>query len=158
LGKKDFFYIRSWRKTDGTESGGEMAVSIPLKGSLSADCEKIESLEDLMDEHRILKQLIERLVERGLEVDLAHHLRYAGHEPVVYSTSNAYTGKSQKTLKRRAGKRPLAVRGARRGGFAPWIIPKRQAGLRDFGYKIPPACRPLAGAWDSGASRRNAWR
>ncbi|MGZ8143177.1 MAG: transposase [Methylosarcina sp.] len=115
-----------------------MAVSIPLKGSLSADCEKIESLEDLMDEHRILKQLIERLVERGLEVDLAHHLHYAGHEPVIYSTSNAHSGKNQKTLKRKAGKRPLAARGARRRGFAPWIIPKHQAGSRDFGYKIPP--------------------
>jgi hypothetical protein len=110
-----------------------MAVSIPLKGSLSASCEKIEDLEDLMDEHRILKQLIERLVERGLEVDLAHYLRYAGCEPAVNLTSNAYTGKSQKTVKR-----PFAVRGSRCGRFAPWINVKHLAGYSGFGYKIPP--------------------
>jgi transposase-like protein len=113
--------------------GGKMSISILLNDGFSADDNEIENLTD---EQGILKQLIERLVERGHEVDLAQRIRNARYQSSLDATAHRRSGASTTSFGRRPGKRQHAFPRLRCCGRTAPILPKCPAGPDGFGDKI----------------------
>jgi transposase-like protein len=73
-----------------------MPVSDQLIDQLLADN---KSLEDLLGEQGILKQLTKKLAERALEAEMEQHLGYAKHDASGKNTGNSRNGKSHKSVR-----------------------------------------------------------
>ena len=66
--------------------------------------------EDLIGENGILKQLTKALLERAMEAELTHELRYEKHDRnSAKETDNRRNGTSRKTVKSKHGEIELEV-------------------------------------------------
>jgi len=92
--------------------------------------------EDLIGENGLLKQLTKLLVEKALDVEMAHHLGHDKNESVINPAGNTRNGKSRKTLKGDFGELPIEVPRDRHSTFEPQIIPKHQTRWAGFDEKI----------------------
>lgn len=104
-----------------------------LLDDLLQDC---QSPEDILGEHGLLKGLTKRLVERALQAELTHHLRYAPHGRPQAKAGNVRNGISAKTIETDQGPVELTVPRDRAGTFEPTVVKKRQRRLEGFDDKV----------------------
>ena len=95
-----------------------------------------ESPEEILGEHRLLKGLTKRLVERALATELTTHLGDAPHARLPSKGDNARNGSSLKTVQTKQGPIDLAVPRDRAGTFEPTVVKKRQRRLEGFDGKV----------------------
>lgn len=97
-----------------------------------------KSLEDLVGEGGILKQLTAALVERCLNAEIDHHLEEERTEPAEEGTArNRRNGHSKKTIKGEFGEAEIAIPRDRNGAFEPIIVPKGQTRFDGFSDTVP---------------------
>ena len=109
-----------------------------LSDDLLADC---HSPEEILGESGLIKQLSQRIIERGLAGELTHHLKLETAENETYPPSastprNSRNGYSRKTVQSEYGEMPLAIPRDRKGEFEPILVPKRQRRLAGLDEKI----------------------
>ena len=93
--------------------------------------------EDLIGENGILKQLTKALLERAMEAELTHELRYEKHDrQATKENGNRRNGTSRKTVRSKHGEIELDVPRDRRSEFEPVIIPKHQRRFEGFDNTI----------------------
>lgn len=93
--------------------------------------------EDLIGENGILKQLTKALLERAMEAELTHELRYEKHDRnSAKETDNRRNGTSRKTVRSKHGEIELEVPRDRASEFEPQIIPKHQRRFEGFDNTI----------------------
>ena len=95
-----------------------------------------ESPEEILGEHRLLKGLTKRLVERALATELTTHLGDAPHARLPSKGDNARNSSSPKTVQTKQGPIDLAVPRDRAGTFEPTVVKKRQRRLEGFDGKV----------------------
>jgi hypothetical protein len=94
------------------------------------------SEEEIAGPGGLLAQLIKRLVERAMEVELADHVGYERHCELPGGTGNQRNGSSPKTLITEHGRVEIDAPGDRDGSFQPKIVGKRQRRFVGFDEKI----------------------
>lgn len=77
----------------------------------------VKTQADLAGPNGLLKALTKAFVERVLEGELTHHLRYEKSDPVGYGNGNTRNGKSRKTLNSEQGEIEVAIPRDRQGSF-----------------------------------------
>lgn len=95
-----------------------------------------ESPEDIIGENGLLNELIKRLLERAMAVEMTHHVGYEKHDASGHNSGNSRNGNSAKTLKGTFGTMPIEVPRDRNGTFEPQIIGKHQTRFTAFDDKI----------------------
>jgi putative transposase len=110
-----------------------MAIETEILDRLLAD---YKNPEDLTGENGVLRQLTKALMERALEAEMATHLGYVKHEPVVKPSGNRRNGKSKKTLKGEFGEIEITTPRDREATFEPRIIQKGQTRMTGLDTKI----------------------
>jgi putative transposase len=78
----------------------------------------------LTGEGGFLPELIARVLERGMGVELADHLGYDKGDPAGRGSSNSRNGATPKTLVTEVGDVPIATPRDRAGTFEPRLVPK----------------------------------
>jgi putative transposase len=78
----------------------------------------------LTGEGGFLPELIKRVLERGLAVELTDHVGYEKGDPAGRGAPNSRNGTSPKTVLSEVGPLPLAVPRDRDAGFEPRLVPK----------------------------------
>lgn len=131
-----------------------MSANNSLRDRLADDEDEVE---DLMEEHGILRQLIARLVERGLEIDLAERLRYALAEPERSSAVNIGCVNKHRFKNRSCGL-PSALPRLRYRGLGPPITLQYPMGTKSYGNKFVPGSARLMKAPDIQAVKTEANR
>jgi putative transposase len=93
--------------------------------------------EDLIGENGILKQLTKALLERAMEAELTHELRYEKNDKSALKESdNRRNRTSRKTVKSKHGEIELEVPRDRHSQFEPVIIPKHRRRFEGFDNTI----------------------
>ncbi len=110
------------------------------------------TLESLLGEDGLLKQLTKRIAERALEADMDHHLGYRKHEQARRNTGNSRNGKSQKTVRCIHGEMDLDVPRDRNREFEPQLVRKGEKHLNGFDELIISLY-----AHDQGSGARRYW-
>ena len=95
-----------------------------------------ETLEDLLGDEGLFKQLKKALLERALGAELSEHLGYEKGDPAGRGTGNSRNGHSAKTVLTEDGAVELAVPRDRNGSFEPAIVPKGERRLDGFDDRI----------------------
>ena len=83
----------------------------------------------LTGEGGFLPELIKRVLERGLQVELADHLGYEKGDPAGRGAPNSRNGATPKTLLTEAGPVPLDMPRDRISSFEPRLVPKGERRL-----------------------------
>jgi putative transposase len=110
-----------------------MAIEKEILDRLLAD---YKNPEDLTGENGVLRQLTKALMERALEAEMATHLGYQKHEPIIKPSDNRRNGKSKKTLKGEFGEIEITTPRDREATFEPRIIQKGQTRMAGLDTKI----------------------
>ena len=82
-----------------------------------------------------ISELIKKVLERGLQVELADHLGYDKHDPAGRGSGNSRNGSTPKTVHTEIGPVSVDVPRDRAGTFTPVLLPKgdrRLGGLSDI--------------------------
>lgn len=95
-----------------------------------------KSVEELLGQNGLLKQMTGRLLERMLEGELTDHLGYEKHNVSGHHSGNSRNGKSIKRVKTDTGEVTIDVPRDRNGDFEPEIVNKRQTRLKGFDDKV----------------------
>ena len=95
-----------------------------------------KSVEELLGQNGLLKQMTGRLLERMLEGELTDHLGYEKHDVAGHHSGNSRNGKNSKTVKTDTGEVTIDVPRDRNGEFEPEIVGKRQTRLKGFDEKV----------------------
>ncbi len=96
--------------------------------------EQVDDPKEQLGADGLFRQLMGRLVERTLSVELTEHL---GYEPgQERPTANARNGTTPKTLLTEAGKVDVRVPRDREGTFEPQLVAKHQRRLTGFDERI----------------------
>jgi putative transposase len=72
----------------------------------------------------LLQQMMKRVIERALQVEMADHLGYEAGDPAGRGSGNNRNGSFEKTVTTMAGPVTLEVPRDRKGEFVPQIVPK----------------------------------
>ena len=92
--------------------------------------------EEIVGPGGVLSQLIKRLVERALEVELADHVGYERHQVPSGGAQNTRNGSIPKRLITEHGSVGIDTPRDRDGSFEPRIVRKRQRRFEGFDDKI----------------------
>ena len=98
--------------------------------------QRFPSVQDLIGEQGLLKQLTKALVERAMQAELTHHLGYPKHDPAGRGSGNARNGVSKKTVQGDFGQAEIEVPRDRNGTFQPQIVPPHERRFTGFDDKI----------------------
>jgi putative transposase len=109
-----------------------MNVSAEMLNELLKECKKPEDLEQLH------AQLLQQMLNRGLEAEMDVHLGYRKGDRSEDGTrrDNARNGKTGKQLKSRVGLLSINTPRDREGSFEPQLVQKRQVRLAGMEDKI----------------------
>lgn len=77
----------------------------------------------------LINQMIQAVLERALDVEMADHLGYDRGDPAGAGSGNSRNGHTAKTVITTAGQTRIAVPRDRNGSFEPRIVPKRRRRL-----------------------------
>ncbi len=95
-----------------------------------------KSPEDMFGDDGLLQQLTKAVVERALQGELTHHLRYEKHDPASRNTGNSRNGKSTKTIKGKRGQVRIDMPRDRDSSFEPQLVKKGQTRFDGLDDKI----------------------
>ena len=99
--------------------------------ALAAGCKTLEDVASLYT------QMLQRVIDRGLNVELDAHLGYTRHDKGADGArTNTRNGSTTKRLKGTFGEVEVNTPRDRAGTFAPVLVKKRQTRLGDFEDKI----------------------
>ena len=82
---------------------------MPLSDELINKLLKGKSLEEILGENGLLKELTKRTVECALEAEIEHHLGYPKHSPKGNNSGNSRNGTSKKKARSVHGQIDLEV-------------------------------------------------
>ncbi|MFT5394513.1 MAG: putative transposase [Gammaproteobacteria bacterium] len=102
-----------------------------LLDALIAGC---DSLEDIVGESGLLKELQKRLMERALNAELTHHLGYEAN--ARHASDNWRNGKTNKTVHTQTGSLEIEIPRDRNGEFEPQLVKKHQRRLEGFDEQV----------------------
>ncbi len=115
----------------GKKSAGSVVATDDPLASLVAQCKTPQ------DVAAVYSQLLQRVLDRGLEEEMDAHLGYERHDKTpVGRRGNTRNGGVTKTVKGTFGEVRVTTPRDRAGSFEPQLIKKRQTRLGDFEDKI----------------------
>jgi putative transposase len=117
------------QEDEGIRSGSarqavERMVEAGLLDDLMAQVD--EGSLHLTGEGGFLPELVKRVLEAGLAVELTDHLGYEKHDRAGHGSGNSRNGSTPKRLGTEIGDIELATPRDRNGGFEPRLVPKGQ--------------------------------
>src|SRR5579862_1190941 len=123
------------RRVERPELAAELEALLPdeLLDELLAGA---RTEEEITGPGGLLSQLIKRLVERSLGVELTDHLGYEPHQEPPGGVGNTRNGSTPKTLITEQGEVRIDTPRDRNGTFEPQIVRKRQRWSEGFDDKI----------------------
>ena len=86
----------------------------------------------------LLNEMTKAVLERALDVEMAHHLGYEKGDPAGAGTGNSRNGRSTKTVSTAHGPVTIDVPRDRNGEFEPTLVPKRSRRLGNIDEAILP--------------------
>ncbi|MDE0216120.1 MAG: transposase [bacterium] len=93
---------------------------------------------ELTGDGGLLAGLVRRVLQTGLEVEMADHLGYERHAPVGRGSGNSRDGSSPKRAAAEVGEIDLRVPRDRAGTFEPVTVPKHQRRLDGLSGNVIP--------------------
>ena len=91
---------------------------------------------ELTGDGGLLTGLVRRVLQCGLEVEMAEHLGYERHAPAGRGTPNSRNGSSPKRVTTEVGEVDLRVPRDRAGTFEPVTVPKHQRRLEGLSANV----------------------
>lgn len=91
---------------------------------------------ELLGENGAIAELTKRILERGLNEELAEHLGYEAGEQAGRGSGNNRNGTSAKTVLTEIGAVDLAIPRDRNGSFEPQLVPKHSRRMEQFNTNI----------------------
>lgn len=88
------------------------------------------------DVSNLLNQLLKRIVEKSLNIEMTAHLGYEKNEPVGHNSGNSRNGSYPKTLKSSNGEFEIDVPRDRNASFEPVLVEKGQRRFTAFDKQI----------------------
>ena len=110
-----------------------MTMKVEIVDELIKNC---KTQEDIFGKGGLIKQFIQSVVERALQVEMSAHLGYEKHDPKGKHSGNSRNGSSTKGIKGEFGEAEIAIPRDRSGTFEPQLIPKGQTRFDGFDDKI----------------------
>ena len=95
----------------------------------------------LTGEGGFLPELVKRVLEAGLQVELTDHLGYEKHDRAGDGSGNSRNGYTAKRLGTEVGDIDLAMPRDRNGSFEPRLVPKGQRRVGGLSEMIIPCMR-----------------
>jgi len=95
-----------------------------------------KSVEEIIGKGGLLNELQRRLLQRGMNAEMTHHLGYDKHSPAGRGSGNSRNGSSRKTLLTDTGEIDIEVPRDRNGEFEPMLVPRHQRRLSGFDQQV----------------------
>lgn len=148
------------------DGGSEGSVVVPdeVIDQIMSTVDATDGQIELLGEDGVIAQLTKRLLERGLQAELAEELGYEPGDPAGRGSGNNRNGTFSKTVLTEVGEVELDIPRDRNGDFEPKLVPNGTTRLAKFNENIvlnrpgsdgdsvvwvssPAATRPVRAWW-----------